>query len=167
MTLNMVTIGVDIRRHVNLPPHNFREMGVQGERSKETSYVSSLLLMSIIEFLILIQGGVQTLVFKEQTMIWKEGQEWQDRSHHPSPKSVKSEAETTCAQHLLSAKSSEGVEEMIYIISQPSVKSPEWNKECNEGQYSNFVLYHSMTEERTQVKNCKHFKTLREGWGIA
>ena len=63
----------------------------------------------------------------------------------------------TCAQHLLSAKSLEGVEEMIYFISQPSVKN---------GKRSVFKLrplpFHDK-EERTQVKNCKHFKTLREG----
>ena len=34
-----------------------------------------------------------------------------------------------CAQHLHSAKSSEGVEEMNYVISQPSVKSQECKKE--------------------------------------
>ena len=83
--------------------------------------------MSIIQFRILIQGGVQTLVSKEQTMIWKEGQD--DRNHHLSPNSFKCEAETACSQHLPSAKSSEGVEEMIYIISQPSVRSQECKKE--------------------------------------
>ena len=33
-----------------------------------------------------------------------------------------------CAKHLPSAKGSEGVEEMIYVISQPSVKSAKRNK---------------------------------------
>ena len=65
---NMEAITVDIKRHVS-----YKEIVVQRKSSKE-AYVSSLPFMSIIQFLILRQGGIQTLVFKEQTMIWKERQ---------------------------------------------------------------------------------------------
>ena len=64
------------------------------------------------------------------------------------------------AQHLPSAKSSEGAAEKIYIISQPSVKSAKRNRLKVSIQTSSFTIPYK--EERTQVKNSQQLKTFRE-----
>ena len=76
--------------------------------------------------------------------------------HHPSPNSAISEEETAITQHLPSAKSSEGVEVKIYIISRPSVKSANRNRLKVSIQTSSFTIPYKV--EKTQVKIANSLK---------
>ena len=70
---NIEAIGVDIRRQVTYHLIITEKKLVHGKRAKVNRLCSFLPLMSIIKFLISIQRGVQTLVFKKKTMIWMKG----------------------------------------------------------------------------------------------